>query len=74
MASALELLIDSPKKAKRTIVLAHGAGASMDTPIMDFFAKTLADRGFRVARFDFPTWRHLVMMPIGTGLRSYFEP
>jgi uncharacterized protein len=54
MASAPELLIDGPKKAKRTIVLAHGAGASMDTPFMDFFAKALADRSFRVARFEFP--------------------
>ena len=54
MASAPRLLIDGPKKATRTIVVAHGAGAAMDTPFMDFFAKALADRSFRVARFEFP--------------------
>ena len=54
MSSDPDLLIDGPKKATRTIVLAHGAGATMDTPFMSFFAKALADRGFRVARFEFP--------------------
>jgi predicted alpha/beta-hydrolase family hydrolase len=54
MSSIPDLLIDGPKKAKQTIVLAHGAGAAMDTPFMDYFAKGLADRGFRVARFEFP--------------------
>jgi predicted alpha/beta-hydrolase family hydrolase len=34
--------------------LAHGAGAGMDTPFMDFFAKGLGECGFRVARFEFP--------------------
>ncbi len=53
MATDLKLLINGPKQAK-TIALAHGAGASMDTPFMEFFAKVLADRGFRVARFEFP--------------------
>jgi predicted alpha/beta-hydrolase family hydrolase len=54
MSSEPDLLIDGPKKPTRTIVLAHGAGASMDTPFMNFFATGLADRGFRVARFEFP--------------------
>jgi uncharacterized protein len=54
MLSIPDLLIDGPKKATRTIVLAHGAGAAMDTPFMNYFAKALADRGFRVARFEFP--------------------
>ena len=54
MSSIPDLLIDGPKEAKRTIVLAHGAGAAMDTPFMDYFANALADRGFRVARFEFP--------------------
>jgi uncharacterized protein len=54
MVPAPELLINGPKKATRTVVLAHGAGAGMDTPFMDYFAKALADRKFRVARFEFP--------------------
>jgi len=48
-----ELLIDGPSRA-RTIALAHGAGAGVDTPFMAFFATQLADRGFRVVRFEFP--------------------
>ena len=40
-----ELLIDGPKHASTTIVLAHGAGAGMDTPFMNFFAQGLANKG-----------------------------
>jgi predicted alpha/beta-hydrolase family hydrolase len=49
-----ELLFDGPDDASRTIALAHGAGAGMDTPFMDFFAKGLGERGIRVVRFEFP--------------------
>jgi predicted alpha/beta-hydrolase family hydrolase len=49
-----ELRIDGPGKASGTIALAHGAGAGMDTPFMNFFAKELVSRGFQVARFEFP--------------------
>jgi hypothetical protein len=48
-----ELLIDGPN-GTRTIALAPGAGAGMDTPFMAFFATHLVDRGFRVVRFEFP--------------------
>jgi len=48
-----ELRIDGPK-GSRTIALAHGAGAGVDTPFMNFFAKGLADRDLRVVRFEFP--------------------
>lgn len=48
------LLFAGPKDARRTIVLAHGAGAGMDTPFMNAFATGLADLGLRVARFEFP--------------------
>lgn len=37
-----------------TIILAHGAGAPMDTPFMTFFADGLAAKGIRVGRFEFP--------------------
>jgi predicted alpha/beta-hydrolase family hydrolase len=47
-------LFDGPTAAARTIALAHGAGAAMDTPFMTFFARSLADHGYRVARFEFP--------------------
>jgi len=49
-----ELLFDGPSGASTTIALAHGAGAGMDTPFMSFFATGLAERGFRVVRFEFP--------------------
>ncbi len=37
-----------------TIILAHGAGAAMDTPFMNAIAEGLADGGLRVVRFEFP--------------------
>jgi predicted alpha/beta-hydrolase family hydrolase len=49
-----ELLFDGPVDARWTVVLAHGAGAPMDSPFMAFFAAGLAGAGHRVARFEFP--------------------
>jgi len=49
-----ELLCDGPKDASTIVALAHGAGAGMDTPFMNFFATGLANSGFRVVRFEFP--------------------
>lgn len=46
-------LFDGPESAKTTILLAHGAGAPMDSASMTANAKALADVGFRVARFEF---------------------
>ena len=54
MSADPELLCNGPAKAATTIVLAHGAGAPMDSPFMEFFAKGLGTRGFRVVRFEFP--------------------
>ncbi|MGE3333216.1 MAG: alpha/beta family hydrolase [Rhodospirillaceae bacterium] len=48
------MLISGPKSAPLTVVLAHGAGAPMDTPFMTFFAEGLAQAGYRAARFEFP--------------------
>ncbi len=49
-----ELRIDGPDLAPRTVVLAHGAGAPMDSPFMDQVARGLALQGLRVVRFEFP--------------------
>ena len=49
-----DIIFNGPKNSKTTIALAHGAGAPMDTAFMDAFALGLAERGFRVARFEFP--------------------
>jgi predicted alpha/beta-hydrolase family hydrolase len=52
-----DLSVDGPKDANQTVALAHGAGAGMDTPFMNAFAKALAQSGFRVVRFEFPYMR-----------------
>lgn len=49
-----DFIFTGPKKYKTTIVLTHGAGAPMDSPFMNYFADSLAERKFRVARFEFP--------------------
>jgi len=48
------LLIEGPRRAPHTIVLAHGAGAAMDSEFMNAFSTGLADCGLRVVRFEFP--------------------
>jgi uncharacterized protein len=45
------------KTAALTLVLAHGAGAPMDSPFMDTIAEGVAKGGIRVARFEFPYMR-----------------
>lgn len=55
-----DLLIDGPAHAPLTVAFAHGAGAPMDHTFMTRIAEGIADRGFRVARFEFPymaAWR-----------------
>ncbi len=47
-------LIDGPAKAPATIILAHGAGAPMDSPFMQAFAEGIATEGLRCVRFEFP--------------------
>lgn len=46
-------LFDGPEDARVTILLAHGAGAPMDSASMTAVTKVLAAAGFRVARFEF---------------------
>lgn len=48
-----DFLFDGPETAPTTILLAHGAGAPMDSASMTATAKALAAAGFRVARFEF---------------------
>ncbi len=50
----IEIRFDGPTDARWTIALAHGAGAGMATPFLHWFAEELAQRGFQVARFEFP--------------------
>jgi uncharacterized protein len=46
-------LTEGPQQAKITILLAHGAGAPMDSASMTASARALSEVGFRVVRFEF---------------------
>jgi predicted alpha/beta-hydrolase family hydrolase len=56
-AGRADLLFDGPEDAALTVVLAHGAGAPMNTPFLNTVARGLARDGVRVARFEFPYMR-----------------
>ncbi|HEY6633916.1 MAG TPA: alpha/beta family hydrolase [Rhizobiaceae bacterium] len=49
----MDFLFDGPEEAATTILLAHGAGAPMDSASMNAIAAALAGAGLRVARFEF---------------------
>ena len=50
---AVTFLIDGAEGARVTVLLAHGAGAPMDSATMQATAEALAAAGLRVARFEF---------------------
>jgi len=50
----VDIIWNGPHTADLTIVLAHGAGAPMDSPFMTEMAQRLATHGYRVGRFEFP--------------------
>ena len=49
-----DFLTDGPADAGVVLLLAHGAGAPMDSPFMDGIASRLGARGIRILRFEFP--------------------
>ena len=49
-----DFLTNGPASAAYTIILAHGAGAPMDSDFMAYFAEGLAQRDHRCVRFEFP--------------------
>ncbi|MDP6443574.1 MAG: dienelactone hydrolase family protein [Pirellulaceae bacterium] len=53
----MDFLFDGPADARATLILAHGAGAAMDTPFMDAFAAGVAEAEIQVARFEFDYMR-----------------
>ena len=48
-----KFLLDGPDDAEVSILLAHGAGAPMDSASLNASAKALVAAGLRVARFEF---------------------
>lgn len=51
--SSIDILFDGPAGGP-LLVLAHGAGAAMDSGFMSTMAAGLGGQGLRVARFEFP--------------------
>jgi predicted alpha/beta-hydrolase family hydrolase len=49
----MNLLKTGPENGVARVLLAHGAGAPMDTPFMNGFAARLAEHGFPTIRFEF---------------------
>jgi uncharacterized protein len=49
----IDFRIDAPRRARAVLLLAHGAGAGMDTPFLGELASGLAAHGIRVLRFEF---------------------
>lgn len=50
----MRFLANGDARAAVTLVLAHGAGAGMETPFMTAVAEGVAGLGHRVLRFEFP--------------------
>ena len=50
---AINFLTVGPETARLTILLAHGAGAPMDSVAMSASAQVLAEAGLRIVRFEF---------------------
>src|SRR5687768_6949116 len=48
-----DFLTSGPEDALATLLLAHGAGAGMESPFMVQMAALLAERGVRTLRFEF---------------------
>lgn len=48
------LIDEAAGKTRATLLLAHGAGAPMDSDFMNTLARELAGQGVRVLRFEFP--------------------
>jgi len=49
----MDLLWAGPESPAATVVLAHSAGAAMDSSWMNEFCALVGDRGIRTARFEF---------------------
>lgn len=52
--AGLPAIVDGPRRAPSTMVLAHGAGAGMEHAFMRRVATGIGAEGIRVVRFEFP--------------------
>ena len=72
----MPFLIDGPDDAFATILLAHGAGAPMDSDAMNAVIGALTAVRFRVARFEsiarrLPSW--VVMAPSSSAASRWAD-
>jgi predicted alpha/beta-hydrolase family hydrolase len=49
----VQFLVNGPEEAAQALILAHGAGAAMDSPFMNAIAEGLGEQGITVFRFEF---------------------
>ena len=49
----MDFLLDGPEDGPVTLLLAHGAGAPMDSASLNATTAALAAEGLRIARFEF---------------------
>jgi predicted alpha/beta-hydrolase family hydrolase len=63
----MDFLFDGPAAGAATVLLAHGAGAPMDSTTMGALARALAQRGLRTARFEFA---YMAARRIGAGRKG----
>jgi len=63
----MDFLLAGPTDAAATVMLAHGAGAPMDSAFMNATATALATRGLRTARFEFA---YMAARRSGAGRRA----
>lgn len=62
----MNILTVGPRQTRSVLVLAHGAGAPMDSPFMETVASSVAAAGVRVVRFEFP---YMAVRRTGGGRR-----
>jgi predicted alpha/beta-hydrolase family hydrolase len=61
-------LLSRPAKARRLLVLAHGAGAGMSHPFMEMLAGELAGVGIATLRYQFPYMEERRRVPDAPGV------
>ncbi|WP_417850217.1 alpha/beta fold hydrolase [Thalassoglobus sp.] len=49
-----KLKIEGPKRAKKCVILTHGAGESSESTFLSYFTAGLVNLHYKVVRFDFP--------------------
>ncbi|MBV1880194.1 MAG: dienelactone hydrolase family protein [Pseudomonadales bacterium] len=54
MSTEINYLVNGPSDAAITLIMAHGAGAAMDSDWMNDVSNQIAEAGIKTVRFEFP--------------------